>query len=92
MRWPWVSRELVDELRKQLAASEAERKHLLELLLEKPKVVEPPKPVLVSAPEKTSEEAPINFTTPFDRVLTRFDHANIGGGKLPNQKFKARVM
>lgn len=93
MRFPLVSRERLDLAEKQLADSEAERRRLLDLLLrdttpvrrQAATVTEDDGIRAVTSPEEGSAVA---FTTPIDRVLSRFDQAH-KGGKIPAQ-FKAR--
>ena len=76
MRFPLVSRERFDDVRQQLADSEAERKELMEIILLRPEPV--PKQV-----EPEVERG--NFATPFDRIGSRFDRAT------DKAKFKARM-
>ena len=83
MRWPWVSRALLDEVRAQLAASETERAALLERLLA---------PVPVAAPEVEDkpQSEPQPFTTPIDKKLFQFDQAFPRGTAIPS-RFRART-
>lgn len=80
MRWLWVSRDRYDDLQRRLEASETERIKLMEFCLEKKAQ---PVPVQESEPQG-------NFSTPIDRILSRFDEAHKNGKKI-NSRFKVRV-
>lgn len=94
MKCPFVTRGRFEDLQKQCASLEAERKMLLERLLGSPErreeVKEPVRAVVVAAETKASDGAPQSFSTPFDRIERRFDAA-LHGGELMSQKFRARV-
>ena len=76
MRFPWVSREWLEDVKRQLAKSEAERERLLDLLSEriKPTPV-PARPVLVEEDKSrdVAQGTVKGFTTPFDRIGAKFD-------------------
>lgn len=81
MKWPWVSRALLERVEEQLKRSEAERLDLMQQLLARPEIVTP----------KQTEEAsePAAFTTPFDRVERNF-YAALRQGKV-SQRHRARM-
>jgi hypothetical protein len=101
LKFPWVSRERLEEAEKRLTAADAERLRLLDLLLGG--AVPDRRPVVAQTrtvePEIDDGIRPItnnedqgtqaSFSTPFDRVLSRFDAAH-KGGKIP-VKFQART-
>lgn len=101
MAWPWVSRYRLEECERRLTAADAERVRLLDLLLEGGKdkrVVEPaprrlevvrPAPIEEDRGEQPEQGAPISFSTPFDRLESRFGKT-FQNGAIP-AKFKART-
>lgn len=96
MKLPWVSRARLEDAEARFAVVDAERRELLDRLLGDPR-----DHVRVSqarAVERVEEEpveqsdvqgTPVSFSTPFDRVLTRFDDARRGGKVSP--QFRARM-
>ena len=101
MQWPWVSRERFMDAERRCAAVDAERRRLLDLLLSPPVPAEEmrAKTVVQRVAEVESERAtvavvesaePIAFSTPFDRVLNRFDAVRQGKGRIPEQ-YRARM-
>jgi hypothetical protein len=97
---PWVSRERLEEAERRLVSSDAERQRVIDILLfgavpdhtKQIQAVESTEDVKSIGPaEEIDNEScqPVSFTTPFDRVLTRFDGAFSRRPK-PAQ-FKARV-
>ena len=94
MRWPFVSRERLEDAQRQIAELKQERKELLEMLLAKPKPVEEPKVVPVAiaeSDEKKSGNNLLDFGTPFDRVENRFRRETMGIGKTPPSKYKVGI-
>ena len=84
MQVPFVSRGLYNDVRRQLEQSEAERRRLLDLLLEKPKpIVREPSPVTVDQEE--SKNASPQASNPLDRVLLKFDRAYPKGTRPPSR-------
>ena len=91
MKLPFVSRERLEDVQRQLLESEAERKRLLDLLLNGTAKPEPIKPA-EHTEHNTSEEnsSLIPFTTPFDRLEKRVSQA-LKDGKVP-QQFRAKAV
>lgn len=90
MNWPFVTRARFEDLRQQLANSEAERKELFERLLDvaaerQQDTGVPATQTIASTPTAGSGA----FTTPFDRIEQRCSTA-LQSGKIPLQ-FKARA-
>lgn len=88
MAFPFVSRERFDELKKQLADTEAERKRLLEFLMRREPAQAPVQSVSVEEDQRSSHKM-TGFTTPIDKVLNDFDRAR-KNGPIP-ETFKARA-
>ena len=102
-KFPWVSRERLEEAERRLTASDAERQRLLDLLLagavpDRTKQIQQAAAAAyaggLAGTEKMEEIdnescQPVSFTTPFDRVLDRFG-TTFGKGPIP-AKFRARV-
>lgn len=84
MRWPWVSRELLDEVRGQLDKSEKECERLTKLLEEKKAT--PPSNVTVEEDAKSAKQ-PVAGSTPFDRIGNKFDQIDT----VSKSKFIARI-
>lgn len=103
MRWPWVSRGQLEQMRGRLADLQrrfddvdAERRWLCERLLggARPSAQTAPALVSVAGSEEEEEaresESPRAFTTPFDSMSQRF-RTEFGGGKRAPEKFRVRV-
>lgn len=88
MAFPFISRERFDELKKQLADTEAERKRLLEFLMQREPAQAPVQSVSVEEDSRTGFNVP-GFNTPFDNVIKSFDRAR-KNGPIP-ETFKARA-
>lgn len=97
MQWPWVSRYRLEEMERRFLAADAERLQLLERLLgaepvqmgqvrQIPKLVVNPLDEVVTA---TTGSEPEQYSTPFDRTLSRFADAQ-KNGSIP-AKFRARA-
>lgn len=99
MKFPFVSRERLEEKDKQLNEANAERIRLLDILIETatsngPRMdyTHPPqlREVAVEAPEVGEANAAVQgFTTPFDRIGARFDQARASGGNF--RQYRARA-
>lgn len=100
MKFPWVSRERLEDAQKQLGEANAERQRLLDLLLSgavpdrRQEIEQVNKPVLTMEQElraglHESQGSVTPFTTPFDRLNSNFAKAFPTGG-VP-AKFKARA-
>jgi hypothetical protein len=101
MKFPWVSRERLEEAERRLSASDTERQRLLDLLLsgvipDRTKQIQQTAAYAsgiagAEQPDETDNELnqPVPFSTPFDRVLDRFG-TTFGKGPIP-AKFRARV-
>ena len=84
MKLPWVSRGRYEEVVKRLEQSEKERQQLIWFVFERD-AKEPAKPVSVE-----EDAGPVKFTTPFDRVESRFSQALKSG--IPDlRKFRVRA-
>lgn len=102
-KFPWVSRERLEEAECRLTASDAERQRLLDLLLsgavpDRTKQIQQAAAAAyvggIAGTEHLEEidndsKQPVPFSTPFDRVLDRFG-TTFGKGPIP-AKFRARV-
>lgn len=104
MKFPWVSREHMEDTQRLLQARveelDAERLRLLNLLLEG---AVPARQTPVRATERSIEEqpepstdtttaeqgTPVAYSTPFDRTKARFNAAH-KGGRIPAE-FRARM-
>ncbi len=89
MKW-FVSRERFDDLRRQLVESEIERRRLLNLLLDKQSAASPDAQSASNEVPTFDQGNSAQFTTPIDRVLSRFDQNFKGGKQIPSQ-YKARI-
>lgn len=101
MKFPWVSRERLEDAERRLTATDTERLRLLDLVLggavpdrrEHIRVVEAPQrqteEVETHAERNPEQGAPASYTTPFDRTQARFRTA-FKGGAIP-AAFKARM-
>jgi hypothetical protein len=92
MKWPFVSRGRFEDLEHRLVAVEAERKYYLEIVLGR-KTSDPARPISASAVssdlEPVPQGQPAAYSTPFDRLESRFARA-FTPGTIPAQ-YKARV-
>lgn len=84
MKWPWVSRARLEDTERRLAESDAERRKLLNRLLDRDESMKMPGRVSI---EEDSYN-PVPFTTPFDKKIRDFEMA---GAKARQPQFKARV-
>ena len=80
MRFPWVSRERLDEAQKEIARLREENAAMIERLLDQP---EPRKQVSVEEDKADG----VSASNPIDRVLVRFDRAPAS----EKARFKARM-
>jgi hypothetical protein len=105
MKFPWVSRERLDEVQRRLDAAEQERWRLLDLLLpgigitgscpplERLPAEAPATAAGTGAEPESETKAPPTveaFSTPFDRIEKRFERAFQKGTKIPAE-FRARL-
>ena len=99
-KFPWVSRERLEEAERRLAASDAERQRLLDLLLsgaihdctkqiQRAPLAEDADGIGPAEEVDNESNRPVPYSTPFDSVLNRFGTA-FGKGPIP-VKFRARV-
>ena len=101
MAWPWVSRVRLEEAERRLEEANAERRRLLDLLLEGSAERARTREMALRAEVDAMGTEPdggapppggspvLNFSTPFDRLEKRFDQAHAGG--RIDKRFKARV-
>jgi hypothetical protein len=95
MRWPWVSRERLEDAQREISELKQERRELLDRLLAEPEKVATTSTIreiddgLRPVTAHKEENNILPFSTPFDRMEGRLAGA-LKSGPVP-EKFKAKI-